>query len=137
MTRKGPRWSLVMAVGSLVFVGIAASATHYLREPYNPGFLEFPVVTALHVLLGGLYLTLAPFQFISRIRSRHLAYHRRAGRVLVAVGLNVGITALIIPFFGWGERVIIGLFGTVFLVALVKGFVHIRAGRPKKGWVHR
>jgi uncharacterized membrane protein len=133
MTRKGPRWSLVMAVGSLVFVGIAASATHYLREPYNPGFLEFPVVTALHVVLGGLYLTLAPFQFISRIRSRHLAYHRRAGRVLVAVGLIVGITALlmglIIPFFGWGERVIISLFGTVFLVALVKGFVHIRAGR--------
>lgn len=49
--------------------------------------------------------------------------------MLVAVGLNVGITALIIPFFGWGERVIIGLFRTVFLVALVKGFVHIRAGR--------
>ena len=53
--------------------------------------------------------------------------------MLVAVGLIVGITALlmglIIPFFGWGERVIIGLFGTVFLVALVKGFVHIRAGR--------
>jgi hypothetical protein len=85
-----------MAIGSLVFVGIAASATHYLQEPYNPGFLELPVVTALHVVLGGLYLTLAPFQFISRTRSRHLAYHRRAGRVLVAVGL-------IIPFFGWGE----------------------------------
>jgi hypothetical protein len=100
MTRKGPRWLLVMAIGSLVFVGIAASATHYLQEPYNPRFLEFLVVTALHVVLGGLYLTLASFQFISRIRSRHLAYHRRAGSVLVAVGL-------IIPFFGWGERVII------------------------------
>ena len=133
MTRKDPSWPLVLAVGSLALVGIAASATHYLREPYNPGFLEFPVVTALHVVLGGVYLTLAPFQFIRRIRSRHLTYHRRAGRALVAVGLIVGITALlmglIIPFFGWGERVIIGLFGTVFLVALVNGLVHIRAGR--------
>ena len=64
MTRKGPIWLLVMAIGSLVFVGIAASDTHYLQEPYNPGFLEFPVVTAMHVVLGGLYLTLAPFQFI-------------------------------------------------------------------------
>ena len=36
---------------------------------------------------------------------------------------------LVIPFSGWGERVIIGLFGTLFLVALLKGFVHVRAGR--------
>jgi hypothetical protein len=35
----------------------------------------------------------------------------------------------VIPFSGWGERVIIGLFGTLFLVALLKGFVHVRAGR--------
>ena len=63
MTRKGPIWLLVMAIGSLVFVGITASDTHYLQEPYNPGFLEFPVVTAMHVVLGGLYLTLAPFQW--------------------------------------------------------------------------
>ena len=133
MTRRGQSWPLVIGVGILALVGIAASATHYLREPYNPGFLEFPVVTALHVVLGALYLVLAPLQFVSKIRSRHLAYHRRAGRLLVAIGLVVGATAefmgLVIPFFGWGERVIIGLFGTVFLVALTKGFLHVRAGR--------
>src|SRR5215218_6215995 len=33
------------------------------------------------------------------------------------------------PLLRLGERVIIGLFGTLFLVALVKGFVHVRAGR--------
>jgi len=36
---------------------------------------------------------------------------------------------LVIPFFGWGERVIIGLFGSVFLVALTIGYPYIRAGR--------
>ena len=36
---------------------------------------------------------------------------------------------LVIPFSGWIERAYIGVFGTLFLVALVKGFVHIRAGR--------
>src|SRR5215211_5843351 len=119
MTRKGPRWRLVIAVGLLVFVGVAASAAHYLREPYNPGFFEFPVVTALHVVLGGLFLSLVPFQFIRRIRSRHLAYHRRVGRMLVAVGVVVGVTALfmglVIPFSGWLERVVVGLFGSLFL----------------------
>ena len=133
MTRKGPSWTLATAVGVLALVGIAAAATHYFWEPYNPGFLDFPFVTALHVVLGGIYLILAPLQFVSRIRSRHLTYHRRVGRLLVAIGLVVGATALfmglVIPFFGWGERVIIGLFGTVFLVALTMGFLHVRAGR--------
>jgi uncharacterized membrane protein len=133
MTRKGPSWILATAVGVLALVGIAASATHYFWEPYNPAFLDFPIVTALHVVLGGIYLILAPLQFVSRIRSRHLAYHRRVGRLLVAIGLMVGATALfmglVIPFFGWGERVIIGLFGTVFHVALTTGFLHVRAGR--------
>jgi uncharacterized membrane protein len=127
------RWPLGVVVGFLVLIGIGASATFYLREPYNPGFLDFPIIVALHVILGGVYLALAPFQFVRRIRSRHLAYHRRAGRALVAIGLVIGATALfmglVIPFSGWAERVIIGLFGGLFLFALFKGFVHVRAGR--------
>jgi hypothetical protein len=124
---------LGVAVGFLALVGIGASATHYLQEAYNPGFLEFPTIVALHVVLGGVYLALALFQFVKRIRSRHLSYHRWAGRLLVAVGLVVGATGLfiglVIPFSGWPERMIIGLFGGLFLVAIVKGFVHIRPGR--------
>jgi len=133
MKSKAIRWTLGVVVGFLAFIGIGASATHYLQEPYNPGFLEFPTAVALHVVLGGIYLTLAPFQFVKRIRSRYLGYHRWAGRVLVSIGMVVGATALfvglVIPFSGWPERVIIGLFGGLFLGALVKGFVHIRAGR--------
>jgi hypothetical protein len=45
----------------------------------------------------------------------------------------VGVTALfmglVIPFSGWPERVIIGLFGGLFLVSLVRGFVYVRAGQ--------
>jgi uncharacterized membrane protein len=134
MTKRGiTTLALGAAVSILALVGVAASATHYLQEPYNPGFLRFPTVVALHVVLGGVYLALATFQFVKRIRSRHLAYHRRIGRLLIAVGVMVGATALfmgfVIPKGGSPERVVIGLFGTVFLVALVKGFVHVRAGR--------
>src|SRR5215213_8502261 len=133
MTRQTTLWPLGVAVGFLALIGVGASVAHYLQEPYNPGFLDFPTIVAVHVVLGGLYLTLAPFQFVRRIRSRHLAYHRRVGRLLVSIGLVVGATALfmglVIPFSGWGERVIIGLFGTAFLVALSMGFLHVRAGR--------
>jgi uncharacterized membrane protein len=133
MTSKDMGWSLGVVIGFLTFVGVGASVTHYLQEPYNPGFLRFPTITALHVVLGGFYLALAPFQFVRIVRSRHLRFHRWAGRMLVTVGMVVGVTALfmgfVIPFSGWGERVIIGLFGGLFLVALVKGFLHVRAGR--------
>jgi hypothetical protein len=130
---KTMRWLLGAVVGFLALVGVGAAATHYLYEPYNPGFLEYPTIVALHVVLGGLYLALAPFQFVKRIRSRHLGYHRWAGRVLVSIGLVVGATGLFmgmfIPIAGWVERGYIGVFGALFVVALVKGFVHIRAGR--------
>jgi uncharacterized membrane protein len=133
MARRGIGWLLGVVVGVLVIVGVGASVAHYLQEPYNPGFLDFPNIVALHVVLGGVYLALAPFQFVRRIRSRHLGYHRRVGRLLVAIGVVVGVTALfmglVIPFSGWPERVVIGLFGSLFLFALVKGFVHVRTGR--------
>jgi uncharacterized membrane protein len=132
MTRQSMVWLLAEVVGFLVLIGVGASVAHYLQEPYNPGFSRFPAIVAVHVVLGGVYLALAPFQFVRRIRSRHLAYHRRVGRLLVSIGVVVGATAmfmgLVIPFSGWGERVIIGLFGSLFLFALLKGFDHVRAG---------
>ena len=124
--------ALSVVVGFLALGGVGAAA-HYLYEPYNPGFLEYPTIVALHVILGGLYLVLAPLQFVRRIRSRHLGYHRWAGRVLVSIGLVVGTTGvfmgLVIPIAGWIGRGYISFFGVLFLVALVKSFVHIRAGR--------
>ncbi len=72
MVRNVLRLPLAAVVGFLALVGIAASAAHYLYEPYNPGFLKYPNILALLVILGGVYLLFAPFQFVKRIRSRHL-----------------------------------------------------------------
>jgi hypothetical protein len=125
--------ALAVVVGLLTLVGIGASIGHFLVEPYNAGFLEFPTITASHVILGAVYLTLAPIQFIGRVRARWIGYHRWAGRLLVAIGSVVGATALfiafVIPFSGWWERVVIGFFGGLFLVALGKAFLHVRARR--------
>jgi uncharacterized membrane protein len=133
MRRKVSRWSLGVPVGLLIFVGLAASVSYFSREPANLGFLDYPTTVALHVVLGAVYLALAPWQFVERIRSRHLDYHRRTGRVLVVTGMVVGMTALfigvVIPFSGWSEGVLIALFGSLFIVCLCKGFVHIRTGR--------
>ena len=117
MVRNLLRWSVGVMVGFLALVGTGASATFYLREPANLGFLGFPTIVALHVVLGAVYLVFAPFQFVTRIRSRHLGYHRRMGRALVAlsdgpslrteylVGCDGGRSlirkAAGVEFFGW------------------------------------
>jgi len=45
----------------------------------------------------------------------------------------------VIPFSGWIERVYIGVFGTFFLLALLKGFVQVRANRMAlhREWIIR
>ena len=124
---------LAIAVGVLAFLGVAASIGFFLKEPYNEGFSRFPEVMALHVIPGGLYLALAPFQLVPAIRRRALGYHRMAGRFLTSIGLLAGATAifisLAIPFSGWSERIIVGGFGVFFVTAIVLGFRRVRAGQ--------
>lgn len=126
-------WILRIVVSLLILIGIGASVAHYLVEPYNPGFRQFPTITAFHVILGGIYLALAPLQFVQRIRTRWLAYHRWMGRGLVAIGLVIGVTALfmgiVFPTAGWPQSIVNTLFGLLFLVALILGVSHVRRGR--------
>jgi hypothetical protein len=133
-TLAGPfQRPLAVTVGVLALIGIVASATFFSRPPINPGFLTYPTVIAVHVVLGGLFLLFAPFQFVQRIRARWPAYHRWTGRLLVVGGLIAGFAAifmgLVIPYAGWWSRVIISVFGVLYCLALVNGFIHIRAGR--------
>ena len=131
--RVKARHYLGILVAFLAITGVGASIFYFLREPTNPQFLDYPTITLLHVIPGGIYLALAPFQFLSRIRSRWLGYHRLAGRFLASMGLILGAAALflalVIPFSGRSEQVVNGFFGMFFLISLVKGFLYIRAGQ--------
>ena len=122
---------MIILVGFLVFVGVGASINHFFQQPYNEGFLAYPGITGIHVISGGIYLLLAPFQFVAGIRTRWIKYHRYAGRALVIIGVFVGLSAvfiaIVIPFSGWIESVINGFFGVLFLVALVKSFLMVRS----------
>jgi uncharacterized membrane protein len=121
------------AVVTLAVLGILAAAWHFHADPYNPGFVDHPVITKAHVVLGACYLALAPLQFVKRIRARAISYHRWAGRTLVSMGALVGFSALflglVVPFSGNPERVVIAVFGTMFLLFLLLGLVRVRQGR--------
>lgn len=127
------RWLMGIVVGVLALIGIGASVSHYLVEPYNPGFVEYRTVTASHVVLGAVFLALAPFQFVRPIRARWPGYHRRVGRFLVAIGAVIGLAGLFIvlvfPTAGNPQRAVILPFGLFFLYALGRGVVAVRARR--------
>jgi uncharacterized membrane protein len=97
---------------------------------FDSRFAAHRAPALLHVVPGGLFLALAPFQFSSRIRRRHVRFHRWSGRILVLAAVVSGATGLFfglfLPFGGVGESAAIAVFGGLFLLAVVCGFVAIR-----------
>ena len=102
-------------------------------------YLEHPVVTALHMLSGILFITLAPLQFIKKMRAKKLSLHRQLGRFLVLCALISGVYGLVVtavlPAFGGLASETAGwFFGPLFLFAMVRAFW---CARNKKITLHR
>lgn len=74
-------WTFWFAYLALLVLALAVTlAFSPLRESYDWRFF-------VRIGAGAVFLGLAPFQFIGGIRRRFPAYHRAAGRVLVAAAL--------------------------------------------------
>jgi uncharacterized membrane protein len=96
----------------------------------DAGFARHMVLTLIHILPGGLFLALAPLQFLPSIRQKHLQVHGWMGRVLVVCGLIIGVSALLMSYKmnigGPNETAATTLFAIVFLICLIKAYRHIR-----------
>jgi uncharacterized membrane protein len=96
----------------------------------DEGFARHMALTLVHILPGALFLAVTPLQFVPSIRQKHLQVHRWMGRVLVASGLIIGVTALVMSYKmnigGPNETAATTLYGIVFLVCLIKAYGHIR-----------
>ena len=94
------------------------------------GFARHMALTLVHILPGGLFLVLAPLQFMPSMRRKHLPLHRWMGRVLVVCGLIIGVSALVMSYQmnigGLNETAATTLFAIVFLICLIKAYLHIR-----------
>ena len=135
-------WSAVIF---LVVIGIAAVTRRTLvllwpatfsggganpAAALDTGFDRHIGLTFLHILPGGLFLALAPFQFAANWRQRHLQLHRWMGTTLVVCGLIIGVSALVMSFKmnigGPNETAATTLFAIVFLFCLGKAYLFIR-----------
>lgn len=115
------------------FAGTASPAA-----ALDAGFAKHMALTLIHILPGGLFLILAPLQFVPGIRQKHLKVHRWMGRILVLCGLIIGVSALVMSYTmnigGPNETAATTLFAIVFLICLIKAYRHIR--RKEVAW-HR
>jgi uncharacterized membrane protein len=88
-------------------------------------------------------MLLAPLQFVKRIRVRRPAVHRWIGRTVVAIGIVIGGSALVMsPQMAIGgptETAATTLFGCLFLFAMIRGFIYIRQGNSRlhREWMIR
>ncbi len=115
------------------YSGIAQQNLFELR------YLEHPIVTALHMLSGILFISLAPLQFVKRLRIKRLNLHRQLGRVLVCCALVSGayglISTIVLPAFGGlPSEAAAWFFGPLFLFAILRAFW---CARNKKITQHR
>jgi uncharacterized membrane protein len=93
-------------------------------------FARHPILTMIHVIPGLLFMILGPFQFSKSIRARHLQWHRWNGRIFLAIGFIIGISALFMSFTmqsigGVNQAAATVLFGCFFVFALGKALWHI------------
>lgn len=56
-------------------------------------FPELPFALVIHIVAAAVYGLGGLAQFLPRFRRRHARWHRRAGRVIAAAGLLVGLSA--------------------------------------------
>lgn len=88
----------LLALAAIPVLAGAARLVEILGGPElidrDPRFAASPAPVVVHVAAAIGYALLGAFQFSAGIRQRHPRWHRRAGRVLVALGLGVALSAL-------------------------------------------
>ena len=90
-----------------------------------------PVV--VHIVSAVVFALVGAFQFVPRLRRHDVAWHRRAGRVVVVAGLGVALSALWLNQFfprAHATRDLVYplrlVFGVALVVTLVLGFRAVR-----------
>lgn len=118
----------------LVFAGIRFADMAGDAPPvgkFEVRYVEHPWVAIAHIVPGLLFVTLAPLQFVARIRQRHIRLHRALGRMLIGCAALSGVFALAaafrFPAFGGvSTQSATVFFGVILLFSLGKALHHIR-----------
>lgn len=97
---RSGRW-VPAALLALAFIPVVIGSIRVVQLLGGPEGIEpdrrfdaAPAAVVVHVVASIMFTVLGAFQFPARTRRRHPAWHRRAGRILVPLGLVVAGSAL-------------------------------------------
>jgi uncharacterized membrane protein len=139
-TSARPGWLLPTALILFCLVPVLAGgarigqlSTGAAITPDNARFFASPVPVVVHIVTVSVYALLSAFQFAPGLRRRRPGWHRAAGRLLVPSGILAASAGLWMALFyphppttGWLLTVFRLVFGSAWILFLVKGFTAIR-----------
>jgi uncharacterized membrane protein len=114
--------------------------------PADHRFAGFPLPLVVHIVGATTFALVGILQFVPRFRRRHLAWHRRAGRVLAVAGLLVATSAIWMTLFyeaqpGTGDLLYVFrlVFAPTMIACLVLGVsaAHRRNIPAHRAWMIR
>ena len=99
--RRRTGWWVPPALLALAVIPVAGGTGRLVEVlggpevlPTDDALRRVPVPLVVHIVAAVVYAVLGAFQFSARLRRRHPGWHRRAGRVLVVLGLAVAFSGL-------------------------------------------
>lgn len=153
MNARERSWPVPVTLVALSLIPLTAGMLRLVQLAGGPAviaadhrFAGFPLPLVVHILSATTYALIGSLQFVPRLRRRHPAWHRRAGRVLAAAGLLVSVSALWMTLFyepqpGTGDLLYVLrlIFGSGMAGCLVLGFAAIRRGKiaSHRAWMIR
>jgi hypothetical protein len=125
---------IAIVVRRLLFLSALRNYVPGVTQSRSPvpdaGFAEHPLLTFIHIVPGLLFMLLAPLQLSKKIRSQYPNFQRVAGSIVLACGLIIGCTALVMGFImaigGITETLAVAVFGTAFLFSIIKAWIYLR-----------
>jgi uncharacterized membrane protein len=140
MTSRERSWLVPTALVALSAIPLTAGTLRLVQLAGGPAvlpaddrFAGFPLPLVLHVVGAAVYAIAGVLQFVPRFRRRHLAWHRRVGRLLAVAGLLVAVSALWMTLFyeprpGTGDLLYMLrlVFGSAMAASLWLGFTAVR-----------
>jgi uncharacterized membrane protein len=100
MTQRAGRW-VPAGLVALALIPVIAGTGRLVEilggpelRPIDLRFAASPGPVVVHVIAGIGYAILGAFQFSAGIRRRHPTWHRRCGRLLIALGLAIALSGL-------------------------------------------
>ncbi|QWZ08673.1 DUF2306 domain-containing protein [Nocardioides panacis] len=130
-------WWVPPALLALAFIPVLGGTGRLIEVlggpevlPTDDRFAASPVPLVAHIVAAVVYAVLGAFQFSARLRRRRPNWHRRAGRLLVVLGLAVAFSGLWMTLayprkegtgdILWGTRLLVSSgMGTAVILGLV------------------